>query len=220
MHSLLVIALFVVSAQEVMPNSPPSGAAKSGRTVGKLNAQDKTDKTEQEIPGKSPEMPCNKCFTCPPVEQVKSKSKEEQAKADSLDLLYRRYMWATIIGVVGGLIGVGILIWQAILTRAAANAAKASADALINSERAWILVETADLHCDTRQKLTIRPTIKKLGQTTARIKKIYLGGARPLQLNEPLSPIPVFEGSWDFDFGVASRPGIPISWRSGYPYQS
>jgi hypothetical protein len=88
----------------VAPNTPPATTTESSRTVSKLNGQKKAYKAEQEISDKSKEPPCNQCFTCSPIEQEKGKSKEEQAKADSLDLLYRRYMWATIIGVVGGLL--------------------------------------------------------------------------------------------------------------------
>jgi hypothetical protein len=64
------------------------------------------------------------------------------------DSLYRRYLLATIVGVVGGFLGVGILIGQTVLTRRSANAArdaaKAASDnalAVINAERAWIMVE-------------------------------------------------------------------------------
>jgi hypothetical protein len=73
--------------------------------------------------------------------------------------------------------------------------AKASADAVINSERAWVLVEDAELKVSTSQKLSIQPFIKNFGQTTARIRRIQLGGAKPLQVGEPLPPIPIFEGA-------------------------
>jgi hypothetical protein len=57
------------------------------------------------------------------------------------DQLYRGYLTATIVGVVGGFIGIGILVWQAVLTRRSANAAKDAADAVMNSERAWLIVD-------------------------------------------------------------------------------
>jgi hypothetical protein len=59
----------------------------------------------------------------------------------SLDTLNPWSMWATIIGVAGAWIGLGVLIWQTAISRAAANAAKASADAAIAAERAWIMVD-------------------------------------------------------------------------------
>jgi hypothetical protein len=55
------------------------------------------------------------------------------------DKLYRASLWFTIVGVCGGLIGLGILLWQTHLTRVAANAARDSVTGLLNSERAWIL---------------------------------------------------------------------------------
>ncbi|HLJ28688.1 MAG TPA: hypothetical protein VKY85_18410 [Candidatus Angelobacter sp.] len=59
------------------------------------------------------------------------------------DRLYRWYLRATVIGVFVGFIGISALIWQNTITRKAANAAKESADAVVNSERAWVM---ADLH--------------------------------------------------------------------------
>ena len=51
------------------------------------------------------------------TEQPQSKSKEEQAKADSLYNLTKLYMWATIVGVLVALSGVAALIAQTIITR-------------------------------------------------------------------------------------------------------
>lgn len=58
------------------------------------------------------------------------------------DHLYRTYLLATIVGAGLSLIVIVILIWQNTLTRKAANAAKASADAIQNSERAWVIVQS------------------------------------------------------------------------------
>jgi len=62
------------------------------------------------------------------------------------ETLYRAYLLATIVGVVGACAGVFVLIWQTVLLRrntkaaeAAANAARSSALAVINAERAWIV---------------------------------------------------------------------------------
>jgi hypothetical protein len=59
----------------------------------------------------------------------------------SLDTLTRFSLWATIIGVVGAWIGLVVLISQTIISRTAASAAKASADAAISTERAWIMID-------------------------------------------------------------------------------
>jgi hypothetical protein len=57
-------------------------------------------------------------------------------------------LWATIIGVFGGLIGITFLVVQTLATKEAAKAAKASAEsalkssqAIINAERPWLLIE-------------------------------------------------------------------------------
>jgi len=64
------------------------------------------------------------------------------------DVLYRRYLGFTIVGVIGGLIGLGFLIWQTVLVKRstaiaqlAARAALANAESVINAERAWIMVD-------------------------------------------------------------------------------
>jgi hypothetical protein len=67
-------------------------------------------------------------------------SLQYDAKAD---LLYRFYLLFTVIGVFGGFIGIAALIWQTTVTRRAAEAAKASADSIINSERAWVFLDIA-----------------------------------------------------------------------------
>jgi hypothetical protein len=67
------------------------------------------------------------------------------------DTLYRGYLLSTIIGVAGGLSGVGLLLWQTVLTRRSADAAKDTAlaaklgaEAVIRSERPWIFVEQSE----------------------------------------------------------------------------
>ncbi len=117
-------------------------------------------------------------------------------------------MWATIIGVGGGLLGVGILIWQAILTRKAANAAKASADGLISSERAWVVVEEAYFKDMKENKWVTRPKIKNLGKTIARIRKVSLGGAL-VRRTEKLPDSPAYSESRDFDFVLCPNQEFP-----------
>jgi hypothetical protein len=64
------------------------------------------------------------------------------------DSLYRGYLLATIIGVVGGFIGIVVLVWQSILLRRSANAADIAAksankstESLKSAERAHVDVE-------------------------------------------------------------------------------
>lgn len=99
---------------------------------------------------------------------------KKKAKTASLDRLYRRYLWATIIGVGAGVIGAVFLIWSSILTRQAANAAQLNAEAVINSERAWLLIEEiklSDLPSDGSalmpQPVTYAVRVKNYGQSPA-----------------------------------------------------
>jgi hypothetical protein len=55
------------------------------------------------------------------------------------DCLYRAYLWATIIGVVGGFVGIFFLIQQTIATKHAAEAALRNSEAIITAERAQIV---------------------------------------------------------------------------------
>jgi hypothetical protein len=189
MKRLLTLAIFVftivlsVGAQEVTPNTAPFATTKGGSAITKLNGQQKTNNAKQKDYGQSPIPSCDGCFNSYSVEQPHAKTKEQESKEASLDRLYRRYLWATIIGVFGGFIGIGILIWQAIITRTAANAAKASADALVNSERAWLVVIDVGiphgLQKNKRGWITMGFgfdwTVKNCGNTPAFITKI---GAR------------------------------------------
>jgi hypothetical protein len=99
-------------------------------------------------------VPITQCLDCHDKEQPHRKSEEDKAKADSLDRLYRAYMWATIIGVTGAWVGLCVLIAQtkkmqrqvdyaayaATATKTAADAALKNAQAVINAERPWIVV--------------------------------------------------------------------------------
>jgi hypothetical protein len=100
MRSLFVLAFAVlgVGAQEVPPNPAPPTAAREGRIITKLDDQKKSDKTHQADSKSLPEAPCNQCLNHCSVGQPHVKTKEEQAKEDSLDLLSRRSMRAAIIG--------------------------------------------------------------------------------------------------------------------------
>lgn len=95
------------------------------------------------------------------------------------DRLYRCYLGATVIGVIGGFIGIGILIWQAVLTRNSANAArdaaiaaKTNSQAVINSERPWMFIEIQTNEAkgtDVTEHLGFSVTFKNWGKTPAEI---------------------------------------------------
>jgi hypothetical protein len=135
-----------LSAQTVPPTTPPAAAANSGSAVGKLDGQQKTEKPKKNQSDSQLISTCDKCVACCPIQQPQAKTNE-----DALAVLYRRYLWATIIGVCGAIAGLLVLICQTILLRRSANAAKDAAevaktntDALINIERAWLVLEAFD----------------------------------------------------------------------------
>jgi hypothetical protein len=135
-----IAIVLCVCAQGRPPNATPSTNTETGGSVGKLNTSQKTDSAQNASPAKPIIPTCDQAAPCYVVDQPQAKSKEQQAKDDSLDVLTRRYMCATIIGVIGAFIGIGILIWQTTIFQTTANAAKLNAQAVINAERPWLTV--------------------------------------------------------------------------------
>jgi hypothetical protein len=101
-----------VGAQQISPNTAPPGTPK-----GNASKRNRQQKAEQGNSGTTSESTCHQCLPCCSTEQSQNKTKEEQAKLDSLDLLTHRYMWATIVGVIGAWIGLAALIGQTIISR-------------------------------------------------------------------------------------------------------
>lgn len=124
---IATIALYV-GAQSIPPNASPAGTPKSGSAIGKLDTTKKTEKTQNQGQCKSDVPPLAETLNCTVVMEPQPKTKEEQARATSLDTLTRRYMWATIFGVCGGIGGVIILIIQTWYLKRSADTAKTSAD--------------------------------------------------------------------------------------------
>jgi hypothetical protein len=136
MPKWLVVALFAfavlveLSAQEVVPTTSTNASDRKGQLNSKQNQETR-----------SPDSASG-------AQQIQVRSKQEEARAASLDLLYRCYLGATIVGVMGGFIGIALLRRQIVLLRRSvdaanlsAEAAKNSADALINAERPWIVTK-------------------------------------------------------------------------------
>jgi hypothetical protein len=145
-----VAVLVYVGAQKVAPQASPPASAESS-SIGKFNGQQKADKAKHADSTTPQVLSCTQCANCCTVEQPHTQSETEKAQAASLDRLYRRYMWATIIGVAGGFIGVVLIFWQNILVGRSVKLAKASADtallsaqAVINSERPWVVIFAAN----------------------------------------------------------------------------
>jgi hypothetical protein len=129
-----------------------------------------------------------------PSQGVGSASEERPThhseKADQYDprkdCLYRWYMRATIVGVLGGFVGIALLIWQSILLRNSVDAAHKSADALIDSEAAFLTVEGQEFALITDAARTfVKYPVCNVGRTVA----LVFGGEDFLQIgDDPENP--------------------------------
>jgi hypothetical protein len=108
--------------------SLPQGGKNKGDRIPDGDSPKKKSVASQQSPGTS-----NFVYQ-PTIERA------QQQYDPYADRLYRAYLQATIIAAVFSFIVIAMLVWQNFLTRGVANAAKASADAIRNAERAWILV--------------------------------------------------------------------------------
>jgi len=74
------------------------------------------------------------------VHQGNPETVEERNEKKSQAHLNRVNLYITTAGVIGGWVALILLFWQTILTRRSANAAALNAQAVINAERPWVLV--------------------------------------------------------------------------------
>jgi hypothetical protein len=132
--ALLVTVFVQIGTQEVPPNTPPPAASEHGG-VRKLNTHHEADKPHTTNPTSAPVASINHCVPCSPVEKPQAQSEADKAKAASLDRLTRRYMWATMFGVIGAWVGLIILITQTLISRYTAQ----------RQLRAYVFTETADI---------------------------------------------------------------------------
>jgi hypothetical protein len=110
---------------------------------------------------------------------------------------------------------------QALATETAANAANKNTKALINSERAWMLVDIGKLppfdpDPNQLQFLWIFPTIKNCGKTVARIKRIR-GFVKLIPEGQDLPIVPEYILGQGFDeqVDIVLPPDVPVQARLG-----
>jgi len=149
MRALLVTALLALVlpsntfAWQTPVNGAPTTTAPKG-TIEKRDGQNKTAEPQKTDNKESPNKPPTPTGIQSPnqleVKQPKSETKCQGSNAKAKDPLYRAYLMATVVGVIGGFIGIGLIVWQARIAKQAADAAKKSADALLMIEKPWILV--------------------------------------------------------------------------------
>jgi hypothetical protein len=120
-----------------------------------------------------------------------------------------------------GIVGIAVAIRTLKNLDRQTAAIEKQGNALVNSERAWVLVEIGTLpdfsavRPDTAALLYIMPKIQNFGRTTARIMKICM---RQLQVPRPddLPLEPEYRGELSFDFVLPpNKPiqtmGVPIT---------
>jgi hypothetical protein len=184
--AVLAISMYT-GAQERPPNSMPASNSRGGSRISNLKTSQKTDETKEADTGEPRIPPCNQTSPCYVVDEPQSKTEEQKSKESSLDTLTRRYMWATIIGVVGGFIGIALIFWQTRIAGRSANAAniaaeasKKQSEAMITGARAWILADVGEIPdtfvADSSSVgfLDVRPLVRNSGQTPGSIKKGFI----------------------------------------------
>ena len=187
MHIFVALLLLIPSQQgiPVVPTTQPG--------VEKRNSQVKT-----------PDFQIAEAQQSAQIASMRSLDKTQPAahneKIDphdaSHDSLYRTYLWATIVGVAGGFIGLIVLICQTILTRQSANSAKDSAIAAIKSNQAWILTDLRATMgryiVGDRTAITFCVNCRNVGNSPAWITEVR---ARFIVANEPLPQEPQLDSA-------------------------
>lgn len=167
MYALIALLLFVYQAN---PQISPEKTS-----VHERNTQTETQQTGNDKQN-PPATSIGECVNCFDVQEPRAQQQQHAPYDAGHDTLYRAYLLVAIIGVFFALIALITLICQTIATRKAAGAASDNAKALINSERAWILVDLTQCRFepnpDEMGVFWIRPIVKNSGKTIARIKYI------------------------------------------------
>jgi hypothetical protein len=104
----LFAVVLSIYAQESAQNLAPPATAEKG-SISNPSGGEKADMNKR---GDSDKLPtCEGCFNTYSIVQPKTNAEDPNGKGSPCDTLYKAYLLATIIGVVGALIGLG-LIWK------------------------------------------------------------------------------------------------------------
>ena len=178
MPAFLIAAFLALSPAWQGSNNVPPPTTTSNSTSEKRERQNKTARTQQDNSKKPPDSPSVQSTNHVIVEKPKSETKSQDSKTNTDTPLYRAYLKATIVGVIGGFIGIGLIIWQATIAKQAANAATKNALALMNAERAWLLFEKIEgpdrSDHAIKRKVTFSYVFKNYGKTPAFITKLVV----------------------------------------------
>jgi hypothetical protein len=146
------LLIFLISFhQQTKPTHPAqTGLEKNG-----------TQREEQKTENNKRDRPPTQIINSSNVQEPTSQPKEDASYDPYKDTLYRWYLRATIIGVVGGLLGIYFLLRSV-------NAAHKAADAVMDAEGALLIVDVTDciLSIDA-SKAFVGSRIDNIGRTTA-----------------------------------------------------
>jgi len=137
--AVLSLALF----QQGNPSRPTTRP-----TIENANAQKEASNSQSNKSDASPVPAISKDVGSLPVQTPAEQTKQPDAYNPENDCLYRAYLWATILGVCGGVIGVGVLVYQTILTRTS----------FVSNFRPKIVLRTATLQIPHKVRCVISNT--------------------------------------------------------------
>ena len=133
--------------------------------------------------------------------------------------------------VIVGCITFAVIGWQSVETRRAANAnylaaeaTQRSVEALVNSERAWVLVDIAPIrdfpaYPNRLEILWVFPSINNHGRTPARLTRVELTTRLMLE-GEALPPTPDYTGpGFDERVDLVLPQGVPVRPKTGISAQ-
>ena len=181
MRFLTIVFLGLSLWQQSNPNSSVTKSGVEKRDTQRQKEQPQKTESKTSIPAISSDGH--------PQQSPVAQCAQKDTYNPTSDRLYRAYLWFTIIGVVGGIVGILILICQSIMLRSSVNAAHKSADALMASEAAFldVPVQTVTLVRGDPGKHFVSFRIKNIGRTVAFI----FAGESLLQLSDDARQPPV-----------------------------
>jgi hypothetical protein len=172
----LILAVIILAQQ---PTKAPEGKRTAETSVAKGTEQPKETDHDGNPSQPSISVTVNSSLPAPD-----SEGNKEQA-AENIKI-QRRLTFYTGLLVIAGFVTAGFIWWQAKKTadatkamqdslphqETAARAAKASADALTNAERAWITVSVGDIFTGVLNMRYAKVRVRNTGRTPARIARM------------------------------------------------
>ena len=122
-------------SQPAIPTEKPS--------IAKRDTQKKADHSDNRETNSSSETVISETTGSRNKEQPTHQDEEANSYDPRKDSLYRAYLWATIFGVAGAIIGVLVLLWQSALLRRSTQAARDAASATLLNAQATVGAERA-----------------------------------------------------------------------------